>query len=149
MLELFTKAWRIFLQGFNEFPWIDLGNYISGFIFYYPLVMSYVWIIGAIIYYFLWERRDGDTEADMPLLREYPPVSILIPCYNEGGNIRETLEFLLLQKYPHYEIVAINDGSRDNTLEILRILAAKHDKIRIIHLDANQGKAMALRPARC
>lgn len=143
--ELFSKGWRMFLQGLAEFPWSDVGHAISGFIFYYPLVMSYVWIIGAIIYYFLWERRDGDSEDDMPVLREYPPVSILIPCYNEGENIRETLEFLLRQRYPHYEIVAINDGSRDNTLEILRSLAAQHDKIRVVHLDVNQGKAMALR----
>ena len=135
----------IFLQTVKGFPWLDLGHAISGFIFYYPLIMSYVWMIGAILYYLLWERQDGDAEDNMPVLKEYPPVSILIPCYNEGGNIRETLEFLLRQRYPHYEIVAINDGSSDNTLEILRALAGQHDKIRVVHLDANQGKAMALR----
>ena len=145
LLELLAAGWGMLLHGLAAFPWLDIGHGISSFIFYYPLVMSYVWIIGAILYYFLWERRDGDTELNMPVLREYPPVSILIPCYNEGENIRETLEFLLLQKYPHYEIVAINDGSKDNTLEVLRTLAAQHDKIRVVHLDTNQGKAMALR----
>jgi biofilm PGA synthesis N-glycosyltransferase PgaC len=81
----------------------------------------------------------------MPGLPEYPAVSILIPCYNESNNIKETIEFLLRQRYPNFEIVAINDGSRDNTLEILKRLAARNDKVRIVHLDTNQGKAMALR----
>ncbi|MDD5036462.1 MAG: poly-beta-1,6-N-acetyl-D-glucosamine synthase [Methylococcaceae bacterium] len=126
-------------------PWVDIGDGISGFIFYYPLLMAYFWMIGSIIYYCLWERRDGDTEENMPVFDHYPPVSILVPCYNEGENIRETIEFLLRQKYPHYEIIAINDGSKDNTLEILRELAEKHERVRIVHLDANQGKAMALR----
>jgi biofilm PGA synthesis N-glycosyltransferase PgaC len=125
--------------------WLDIANSVSAFIFYYPLVMAYVWMIGAMIYYLFWERRDGDTEADMPAFQNPPPVSILVPCYNEGENIRETIEYLLRQKYPNYEIVAIDDGSRDNTLEILRALAQQHEKVRVVHLDANQGKAMALR----
>jgi biofilm PGA synthesis N-glycosyltransferase PgaC len=143
--EMFATVWHKLLAVLAGFPWLDIAHAVSGFVFYYPLTMSYIWIIGAIIYYFLWERRDGDTVDNLPVLANYPAVSILIPCYNEAANIRETLEFLLQQNYPHYEIVAINDGSRDNTLEILRELADKHDKIRVVHLDTNQGKAMALR----
>ena len=108
-------------------------------------MMSYVWMIGAIIYYLMWERKAGDTEDDMPVLQQYPPVSILVPCHNEGENIRDTLEFLLRQRYPNFEIVAIDDGSTDKTLEILHAMAARHQQIRVVQLDANQGKAMALR----
>ncbi|MEI7870056.1 MAG: glycosyltransferase [Candidatus Methylumidiphilus sp.] len=96
-----------------------IGVVVAHFIFHYPLMMSYIWMVGSVIHYFLWERHDGDTEDDMPVLHEYPAVSILVPCHNEGENIRDTLEFLLRQKYPNFEIVAINDGSTDNTLEIL------------------------------
>lgn len=126
-------------------PWVDIGHGLSAFIFYYPLMMAYIWMIGAIIYYFKWERFDGAHVEDMPVLSTYPPVSILIPCYNEAGNIRETIEYLLHQRYPNYEIIAINDGSRDNTLDILKSLAATHEQLRVVHLDTNQGKAMALR----
>lgn len=143
--EFFVSLGYLLREATHNIPWLEIGHGISGFVFYYPLIMSYVWMIGAILYYLLWERHDGDTVDNMPVLNEYPPVSILIPCYNEGHNIRETLEFLLQQKYPNYEIIAINDGSRDNTLEILRALAREHGKIRVIHLDTNQGKAMALR----
>lgn len=133
---------KLWLDGLT---WLDLANVVSAFVFYYPLVMAYVWMTGAIIYYLIWERRDGDTETAMPVFERSPSVSLLIPCYNEGENIRETIEFLLRQRYLNYEIVAINDGSRDNTLEILRALAEQYDTVRVVHLDANQGKAMALR----
>ncbi|QSA99050.1 poly-beta-1,6 N-acetyl-D-glucosamine synthase [Methylococcus sp. EFPC2] len=138
-------CWALVEDGWAHIPWLAIGDGISAFVFYYPLVMAYAWMIGAVIYYLRWERRDGDTEADVPSLTDYPPVAILVPCYNEGENIRETIEYLLRQKYPNYEIVAINDGSRDNTLAILKGLADRHDKVRVVNLATNQGKAMALR----
>jgi biofilm PGA synthesis N-glycosyltransferase PgaC len=128
-----------------QIPWLAIGDGISGFIFYYPLAMAYVWMMGAILYHVLWERRDGDTFDDLPKLAEYPPVSILVPCHNEAENIRETIEYLLRQRYPDFEIVAINDGSRDNTLAILKRLAEQYPQLRVVHLESNQGKAMALR----
>ncbi|MFM8332328.1 MAG: poly-beta-1,6-N-acetyl-D-glucosamine synthase [Candidatus Methylumidiphilus sp.] len=144
-VDFFAEVWAAIWQWLKDLPWLDVAHSLSGFVFYYPLMMSYVWMIGAVFYYFLWERRDGAATGGMPVLQHYPPVSILIPCYNEAGNIRETLEFLLRQNYPDYEILAINDGSKDNTLDILCALAQEHDRIRVVHLDANQGKAMALR----
>jgi glycosyltransferase involved in cell wall biosynthesis len=44
---------------------------------------------------------------------------ILIPAYNEGENIEQVVDNLI-QNYPQYDYVVINDGSRDNTLEICR-----------------------------
>ncbi len=111
------------------------------FVFLYPLIMTYVWIIGAAIFYFNWERGRPLTA---PRLTHYPPVSILLPCHNEGENVRETIAWLLQQNYPHYEIIAINDGSKDDTGAILDELAKAHATLRVIHLAKNQGKAMAL-----
>jgi biofilm PGA synthesis N-glycosyltransferase PgaC len=109
--------------------------------------MAYVWMIGGIIYYFRWERNRGNVLSDLPLLQEYPMVSILVPCYNEGENVRETIQYLAQQHYPNYEIIAINDGSRDNTLEILHELADLHPQLRVVNLVSNQGKAVGLRTA--
>lgn len=126
--------------------WELLADFSARFLFYYPLFMAYVWMTGAIIYYFRWERRNNQPE-NLPLLSSYPPVSILVPCHNEGDNVRETVEFLLKQKYPDFEIIAINDGSKDNTLEILLELADLHPQLRVVNLATNQGKAMGLRTA--
>ncbi|MDD2767776.1 MAG: poly-beta-1,6-N-acetyl-D-glucosamine synthase [Methylococcus sp.] len=129
----------------GSLPWQTWGDWVSSFIFYYPLFMAYVWMIGAGIYWLRWERRDGDPVDDAPDFPHYPGVSFLVPCYNEAGNIRETVEYLLQQSYPTYEIIAINDGSPDNTLDILRQLAERHERLRVVNLATNQGKAMALR----
>lgn len=117
------------------------------FAFYYPLFMAYLWIIGALIYYFHWERTAGDDPDKPPQLPLYPPVSIIVPCHNEGGNVGETVEFLLQQDYPDFEVIAVNDGSTDDTLSILLEVASRHPRVRVINLRANQGKAVAMRTA--
>ncbi len=127
--------------------WQPLDAAIEGFIYYYPLFMAYIWMFGAIIFYSRYEWHQQGNAEHLPELKDYPPVSILIPCYNEAENIRETIDVLLRQKYPDYEIIAINDGSKDNTLEILQDLAEQHPQLRVINLHTNQGKAMGLRTA--
>jgi len=46
---------------------------------------------------------------------DYPLVSIIIPTYNSSDYITETLTKLEKQTYPNFEIVIVNDGSKDNT----------------------------------
>jgi biofilm PGA synthesis N-glycosyltransferase PgaC len=114
------------------------------YVFFYPLFMSFIWIVGGLYFYFHWERRSPGPDI-APVLKDYPFVSILIPCYNEGQNIAEVIEAASKQNYPKYEIVAINDGSKDDTGAMLDGLAKKNPLLRIVHHAANQGKAMALR----
>lgn len=139
--------WFLSQECLENMPWTMWEEWLSRFIFYYPLLMAYVWMIGGIIYYFRWERNRGNVLSDLPLLKEYPMVSILVPCYNEGENVRETIQYLAQQHYPNYEIIAINDGSRDNTLDILHELADQHPRLRVVNLVSNQGKAVGLRTA--
>lgn len=115
------------------------------FAFYYPLLMAFLWMIGGLYYFFHWERQVSRHPWEPPQLPEYPPVSILVPCYDEGANLRETIAWLSQVEYPDYEIVAVDDGSSDDTAEILDELTAIHPRLRVIHLAENQGKAMALR----
>lgn len=49
-----------------------------------------------------------------------PPISILAPAYNEEATIAASVRSLLQLAYPEYEVVIINDGSKDGTLEVLR-----------------------------
>ncbi|WP_029770582.1 poly-beta-1,6-N-acetyl-D-glucosamine synthase [Pseudogulbenkiania sp. MAI-1] len=116
---------------------------LLGFVFYYPLFMSYLWMIGAALFYWRHERKDGPYYLPNAL-PDTPPVSILIPCFNEGDNAEETISHALATDYPDFEVIAINDGSKDNTAEVLDRLAAKYDRLRVVHLAQNQGKAMAL-----
>ena len=69
-----------------------------------------------------------------------------MPCHNEAENLDDTLAAALAQRYPaDYEVIAIDDGSSDDTGARLDALAAKHPRLRVLHLDRNLGKANALR----
>tara|TARA_B110000495_G_C22947930_1_gene555018 strand:- start:64 stop:942 length:879 start_codon:yes stop_codon:yes gene_type:complete len=67
-------------------------------------------------------------------------VSVIIPVYNSAKFLKESLESVLNQTYQNIEIICINDGSTDNSLEILEFYS---DKIIIIS-QKNQGLASAL-----
>ncbi len=48
-----------------------------------------------------------------------PPISVLVPAYNEEANITASIRSLLQMNYSEYEIIVINDGSRDRMLDVL------------------------------
>lgn len=125
-------------------PRFDLLGALFDFAFYYPIVMSLFWMAGGVYYYMRRER--GQPRPDQPpLMDSYPMVSILVPCHNEGSNVDDTIVALMEQRYPTYEIIAINDGSTDDTGARLDSLANRYSPLRVIHLDRNMGKANALR----
>lgn len=127
---------------------MSLDRFIYGlfdFSFYYPVFMSYVWMAGALYYFFYRERAKDYKPNNPPPLRETPPVTFLVPCHNEGANVEETIASLLEQDYPDFEVIAINDASTDDTGERLNKLAATECKLRVIHFQTNQGKAVGLR----
>ncbi len=128
----------------DEFLTYLVGG-ILDFEFYYPLFMAYLWMVGALYYYAHWELVAGRRIDQPPRLESYPGVTFLVPCHNEGENVEETIDYLARQQYPDFEIIAIDDGSQDDTGEILDRLAEQHQRLRVIHLASNQGKAMALR----
>jgi glycosyltransferase involved in cell wall biosynthesis len=67
-----------------------------------------------------------------------PDVSILLPCFNAGDTLQEALDSLLAQTYPDFEIICINDGSTDNTFEVLESYARKDPRIQILD-ESHQG----------
>lgn len=73
--------------------------------------------------------------------------SLVLPAHNEEENIRIVVDQALevLPKYAGaFEIVVVNDGSRDGTRQILDELAAAHPEVRPIHHDVNRGYGGAL-----
>ena len=115
------------------------------FEFYYPLFMAYLWMTGALYYHVHWERGSRWDHRSCPVLPEYPGVSIIVPCFNEEAVVEETLRHLMDQAYPDFEVIAVNDGSLDGTGDILDRLVCELPRLRVLHLEDNQGKAMALR----
>ena len=75
-------------------------------------------------------------------------LSVVVPAYNESSRIGPTLEKILAylhrQSY-EAEIVVVDDGSRDQTSELVRALAASHPEIRLLGNPINRGKGAAVR----
>lgn len=79
--------------------------------------------------------------------KKSPFLSIVAPCFNEEDVIDIFLEkiFYILQKLDRsFEIVFVNDGSKDNTLELLKKKAQEFEEVRVINLSRNFGKEAAL-----
>jgi peptidoglycan-N-acetylglucosamine deacetylase len=75
-----------------------------------------------------------------------PPVSVLIAAYNEEKVIARTVDSILANGYDELEIVVVDDGSKDRTLELLREHFAGNSRIRIL-TQPNAGKSAALNNA--
>jgi biofilm PGA synthesis N-glycosyltransferase PgaC len=121
-----------------------MSGLLLNFLFLYPLFMSFLWMFGGL--YFYWRRERHEITADTPPpMKNAPFVSILVPCFDETANAAETIAAALAQNYPDFEVIAINDGSRDDTGALLDELRVQHPTLRVVQLTTNQGKAMALR----
>lgn len=66
-----------------------------------------------------------------------PLVSVLIPCYNAEKYVEQALRSIMNQSYTNLEIIAADDCSTDNTLTILKTLAAEDNRIRIVNNPVN------------
>jgi dolichyl-phosphate beta-glucosyltransferase len=77
-----------------------------------------------------------------------PRYSIIVPAYNEGARVGATLEQILDHLHAQEwsaEVVVVDDGSRDNTLEVLNRFAQEHPQVRVLKNPGNQGKGYAVR----
>lgn len=63
----------------------------------------------------LYRRRQQDRLKNTILKDHYIPISIIVPAYNEDVTIVENVRSLLALEYPLYEIIVVDDGSKDNT----------------------------------
>ena len=66
-------------------------------------------------------------------------ISIVVPVYNVELYLADCLESILLQDFEDYEVLCVNDGSTDRSLEILREYAEKNRKIKLINNAVNGG----------
>jgi O-antigen biosynthesis protein len=84
----------------------------------------------------------ADAFADAPFPRQrrqtWPRVSVIVCAYNAADTLEDNLQSLERLTYPDYEIILVNDGSRDRTAEIAR----RHPSVRLIEMP-NQGLSAA------
>lgn len=95
-------------------------NYI---VLFYFLSLSTIYIILNLVSFFKILRYKRKIEfADLERifrLKNYKPISVIVPAFNEGNNIVENVKSLLQLIYPQFQLVVVNDGSKDDTLQKL------------------------------
>lgn len=77
-----------------------------------------------------------------------PAYSIIIPAYNESARVGATLEKVLAyvdERGWDAEVIAVNDGSHDNTAEIIRSFAKTNPRLRLLENPGNRGKGYSVR----
>jgi peptidoglycan-N-acetylglucosamine deacetylase len=117
-------------------------DFITGVYLFYMFV--------ALYFLFLFTMTFVQNRKEMfhyPEIKTKRSVSFLIPAYNEEKTIAGTIESILKIDYDNiFEVIIINDGSKDRTLKIARELEEKYDKIKVFD-KPNSGKADSLNQA--
>ena len=66
-------------------------------------------------------------------------VSVVIPCYNAADFIAATLESVLAQTYRHFEVIVVDDCSKDSSVEIIRRYVGQDSRVTLIQMERNAG----------
>jgi len=145
ILSLILIAVILFTLPLTILSWEGLVVYasiVSLVIFLFILLFRYFSIL--FLAYFYITRYTVQVQSGFT-----PFVSIIIPAYNEGVNLRTSVESLLKLNYSNYELIIVNDGSKDNTKEVGEELVGMREgvnsmvKVSLIN-KPNGGKAKAL-----
>src|SRR5213595_3607240 len=78
---------------------------------------------------------------------ERPSISVFFPAYNDARSIEKLVEDaleILPQLTDAYEVIVVNDGSTDETQDVLDELKSKYDAVRVVRHETNQGYGGAL-----
>jgi hypothetical protein len=75
--------------------------------------------------------------------KDYPFISVIIPCYNAKAFLERCLNSLFSEKGSDFEVILVDDGSNDGTLELVKDLSEKEPGLKLINLGKNSGAAAA------
>jgi len=140
----FTDSKNYYQLKVNYF-WAELVYYASHFFFSLFLVFMSISALRLIILAILsfLQRNKEKTIVFNELVDSYPLVSIIVPAYNEEVNVVSSLNYLLKCDYPNFNIIFVDDGSKDKTWEIVNKEFENHSIIKLFTKE-NGGKASAL-----
>lgn len=124
-------------------PWLDfLLTLLVLVLMTYPVIGGFSWFIGVLCYQHGFKHKQNEW-IDIPTEIE-PMVTIMIPAHNEEISISDTVNYLMTKmNYSNYEVLVIDDGSTDSTPKILNQLMEQYEKLRVIRIEENKGKAHA------
>ena len=146
---LFVEARRteISIPVFFDTPYHAFRSVLAiAFLTFFMVLMARHVTLFALAVWDQVVRRQTEKKADQGAEAAFAPlVSIIAPAYNEGKCIEASIRSLLILDYPRYEVLVIDDGSSDDTLERARTLEGDYGNARVQVLwKPNGGKSTAL-----
>lgn len=142
-----ATAWMLLSIGL-ALPWlVDLAGVVS-----WPLALFAIgfiaWVPG-FMNAFMSASILMDRRPVRRALAHYPPIAVLVACYNEEASIGDTLESLARQQYPgEVEVLVLDDGSTDASVAIAQTAAVRLSRhgfaIRVLPQGVNRGKSHVL-----
>jgi cellulose synthase/poly-beta-1,6-N-acetylglucosamine synthase-like glycosyltransferase/spore germination protein YaaH/peptidoglycan/xylan/chitin deacetylase (PgdA/CDA1 family) len=119
-----------------SFTWFQ--EHFLSFLFFIALILV-LFRIGLIALLVMLRKKNDNDAVDM----RSTPVSVIVPAYNEEVNAVSTVENLLKSTHPSLEIIFVDDGSTDRTLEKITAVFTAHPQVKIFS-KTNAGKASAI-----
>ncbi len=123
-----------------------LGSHLLTSVFIVFIILSLFRILSMAVMaskQHRWEKKYGLKPFWKPDGTDAPLVSIIVPAYNEEINAVSSLENLMRTDYPNFEIIFVDDGSKDDTFKKVQHAFEGNKKIRVF-TKTNGGKASAL-----
>ena len=127
------------LQGVALMWALNLSGWLATFVTWFvaPLgALALLWTLAMTMFAYRYQRRRKPSDDDYA-----PPVSVIVPAYNEAVGIASTVRSLVGSDYPELEVVVVDDGSTDDTADIVAALDLPN--VRLVR-QTNAGKAAAL-----
>lgn len=128
------------------YTFIAEAGYYTGHILYSMFLVFLALGVIRLLFmaYCAWKQHNKESKRVFaPLTADVPLVSILVPAYNEEVNAVNSLNNLLRCDYPNFNIIFVDDGSKDNTFQNVDAAFSNHDKVKVF-TKPNGGKASAL-----
>jgi cellulose synthase/poly-beta-1,6-N-acetylglucosamine synthase-like glycosyltransferase len=109
-----SDSWRQML--------LELASVTAWIVIVFGLIQTTVYLLQLVIAAYALSKRPPVARSGL-LWHRYgdiaPPISLIVPAYNEQINIVESVHSMLALEYPAYEVIVVNDGSKDETLKRL------------------------------
>lgn len=129
------------LEGLALLDALQVSAWLGAFVTWVVVPLGFL-ALARTIAMILLARRHARTRWRRTISDDYrPPVSVIVPAYNEAVGIEAAVRSLLSSDYPKLEIVVVDDGSTDGTADIVKSLKLRN--VRVVR-QPNSGKATAL-----
>ncbi len=132
ILRITTLAGLILVMGYNLQEGLILGDPL---VTYSTLMPLHAFAVFAVGWFFFRSQTNGKAGNDL--------VSIIVPIFNQESMIEIVIKAISRSTYKNIEIIAVNDGSRDGTKDILDRLNRSNPNLKVIH-KKNEGKRKAV-----